>query len=61
MTSAPSLTSRVLGFAGIAAGLAILAAFVIELPSGLFPSPQPYRPCSQSTSTSKPGAARPSS
>jgi hypothetical protein len=35
-TSAPSLTSRVLGIAGIAAGLAILAAFVIDLPSGLF-------------------------
>ena len=36
LTSAPSLTSRVLGFAGIAAGLAILAAFVIDLPAGLF-------------------------
>jgi hypothetical protein len=36
LTSAPSLSSRVLGLAGIAAGLAILAAFVIDLPSGLF-------------------------
>lgn len=35
LTSAPSRTSRVLGVAGIAAGLAILAAFVIDLPSGL--------------------------
>jgi hypothetical protein len=36
LTSAPSLTSRLLGVAGIAAGLAMLAAFVIDLPSGLF-------------------------
>ena len=36
LTSGPSLTTRVLGFAGIAAGLAILAAFVIDLPSGVF-------------------------
>lgn len=37
LTSAPSLTSRTLGFAGIAAGLFFLAAFVIELPADLFP------------------------
>lgn len=36
LASAPSLTSRLLGFAGVAAGSAILAAFVVELPSGLF-------------------------
>lgn len=36
LTSARSLTSRVLGIAGIVAGLAILAAFVIDLPSGVF-------------------------
>jgi hypothetical protein len=36
LTSAPSLTSRLLGVAGIAAGLAMLVAFVIDLPSGLF-------------------------
>lgn len=33
---APSITTRLLGFAGIAAGLAILAAYVIDLPSGVF-------------------------
>lgn len=37
LTSAPSLTSRALGSAGIVAGFVILAAFVIELPAGLFP------------------------
>lgn len=36
LSSAPTLTSRVLGAAGIVAGLAILAAFVIDLPSGVF-------------------------
>jgi hypothetical protein len=36
LTSAPSIASRVLGFAGVVAGLAILAAFVIDLPSGVF-------------------------
>ena len=36
LTSAPSLSSRFLGLAGIAAGLAMLVAFVIDLPSGLF-------------------------
>lgn len=36
LSSAPSAASRVLGIAGIVAGLAILAAFVIDLPSGLF-------------------------
>ncbi len=36
LSSAPSTASRVLGVAGIVAGLAILAAFVIDLPSGLF-------------------------
>ena len=36
LASPPSLSSRVLGFAGIAAGMAILAALVIELPSGMF-------------------------
>ena len=36
LTSAPSTTSRVLGIAGIAAGIAILAAFVVDLPAGLF-------------------------
>lgn len=35
LSSAPSTASRVLGAAGIVAGLAILAAFVIDLPSGL--------------------------
>jgi hypothetical protein len=34
--TAPSMTSRILGFAGIAAGLAILVAFVVDLPSGVF-------------------------
>ena len=36
LAPAPSTTSRVLGIAGIAAGIAILAAFVVELPAGLF-------------------------
>lgn len=36
LPSAPSLTSRVLGIAGIAAGLTMLAAFVMDLPSGIF-------------------------
>lgn len=36
LTSSPSLASRIMGLAGIAAGLAILAAFVIDLPSGVF-------------------------
>ncbi len=36
LTTAPSVTARVLGIAGIAAGLAILIAFVIDLPSGVF-------------------------
>ena len=36
LASAPSLSSRMLGFAGIVAGLAILAAFVVDLPSGVF-------------------------
>ena len=36
LASSPSMTSRILGFAGIAAGLAILVAFVIDLPSGVF-------------------------
>lgn len=36
LTSTPSITSRMLGIAGIAAGLAILAAYVVDLPSGLF-------------------------
>lgn len=38
LTSAPPLTSRVLGVAGIVAGLVILLVYVIELPSGLFPA-----------------------
>ncbi|MEO8510898.1 MAG: hypothetical protein ABI534_06600 [Chloroflexota bacterium] len=36
LSSAPSIASRVLGVAGIVAGLAILVAYVIDLPSGLF-------------------------
>jgi hypothetical protein len=36
LTSTPSLITRVLGVAGIVAGLAILVAFVIDLPSGVF-------------------------
>ncbi len=36
LAAAPSIASRVLGMAGIAAGLAILVAFVIDLPSGVF-------------------------
>lgn len=36
LTTAPSLTSRLFGVAGIAAGLAMLVAFVIDLPSGVF-------------------------
>lgn len=36
LSPAPSTASRVLGVAGIVAGLAILAAFVIDLPSGVF-------------------------
>ena len=36
LASAPSATTGVLGIAGIVAGLAILAAFVIDLPSGVF-------------------------
>ena len=36
LTSAPSITTRVLGLAGVAAGVVILAAFVIDLPSGVF-------------------------
>jgi hypothetical protein len=36
LATAPSMTSRILGFAGVAAGLAILAAYVIDLPSGVF-------------------------
>jgi hypothetical protein len=35
LTSAPSIASRVLGIAGIAAGLAILVAYVVDLPSGV--------------------------
>ena len=36
LSSTSSITSRILGFAGIAAGTAILSAFVVDLPSGLF-------------------------
>ena len=36
LASAPTLAARVLGLGGIVAGLAILAAFVIDLPSGVF-------------------------
>lgn len=36
LATAPTVTTRVLGIAGIVAGLAILAAFVIDLPSGVF-------------------------
>jgi hypothetical protein len=36
LTASPSLVSRVLGVAGIAAGVAILAVFVISLPQGWF-------------------------
>jgi hypothetical protein len=36
LSSAPSTMSRVLGAAGIIAGLVILAAYVIDLPSGVF-------------------------
>jgi hypothetical protein len=36
LATQPSITTRLLGAAGIVAGLAILAAFLIDLPSGLF-------------------------
>jgi hypothetical protein len=36
LATAPSVTTRILGLAGIAAGLVILAAYVIDLPSGVF-------------------------
>jgi hypothetical protein len=36
LTTAPSMTSRILGLAGIAAGLAILIGYVVDLPSGVF-------------------------
>jgi hypothetical protein len=36
LATSPSVTTRILGLAGVAAGLVILAAYVIDLPSGVF-------------------------
>jgi hypothetical protein len=36
LTTAPSVTTRILGLAGVVAGLVILVAYVIDLPSGVF-------------------------
>jgi len=38
LTSGPTVSARILGAAGVVAGVVILLAYVVDLPAGLFPA-----------------------